>query len=73
MEFLNLLAHIGTNEWVKAFIANNNILISCTPIAVGLALKAFAMLGPNTPDDKIKTMLQGIVSKRVKKNESNSI
>jgi len=73
MEFLNLLAHIGTNEWVKAFIANNNILISGSPIVIGLVLKVFAILGPNTPDNKITTMLQGVAAKRVKKNESNSI
>jgi len=69
MDFLKFLSEVGTNALIHGIVAKNSLLISGMPIAVGLALKAFAMLGPNTPDDKIKTMLQGIVSKRVKTKE----
>ena len=76
MDFLNLLANVGTNEWIKAFIANNNLLISMMsvgiPCIITIILKIFAVLGPNTKDNKITTMLQGVAAKRIKKNETNS-
>ena len=64
MDFLKFLSEVGTNALIHGIVAKNSLLISGMPVAVGLVLKAFAILGPKTKDNKISTILRGVVSRK---------
>ena len=66
MDFLLFLSEVGTNELVKAIADKNSILLTTIPIVAGLILKVFAILGPNTLDNRVRTMLQGIAARKKK-------
>ena len=66
MDFLLFLSEVGTNELVKAIADKNSILLTTIPIVAGLILKVFAILGSNTMDNRVRTMLQGIAARKKK-------
>jgi len=47
MEFLQWLSEVGTNEWVRNFISNNNIILTALSGGGFLGLRKFLNRGKN--------------------------